>query len=183
MAELYYAADGTPLQLREGHPPDADIPLPPEPRQRITFDADTNAALVDGLRAEWERYQVVNGVLQRDGQPVPIAPESTEQQANTADRDALRAAVQALTSARDAVRADSAALATAYVAPASVGQLSQTNVTQINARLGDTDARLTALHTRDDQLRQAVKRADDACDLTLTVALRLLALLDRRGVL
>jgi hypothetical protein len=74
MATIRAAADGTLLQVLDS--PDLEARYPDAPAgttQTVQLDEDTNAAVLAGLRTDWNAHRVVGGVLQRDGQPVALA--------------------------------------------------------------------------------------------------------------
>jgi hypothetical protein len=50
---------------------------PPTGTATLDFDGEANRRLVDALIATPDRFTLANGVLSHDGQPVPIATESS----------------------------------------------------------------------------------------------------------
>ena len=93
MAALYAAADGTLARALLSAQEEALWPDPPPGAVgSLTFDPDSNPALVADLRRSTDAYRLQNGTLTKNGQPVTINPPGRGQQ----DRLALSAIIAKL---------------------------------------------------------------------------------------
>jgi hypothetical protein len=75
-ATIYATATGALLRFLWSDEQHAEHPDPPPgTAQTVTFDTETNPAVVAGINTDWNSHRVVGGVLERNGQPVTLAPE------------------------------------------------------------------------------------------------------------
>lgn len=108
MAKLYHR-NGALEGWRRDASEEAMFPIPADATV-IEFDAETNVALAAALDTDWNSLSVVNGAVQRDGQPVAVQSDG----AVLAERKAVTNAVQSLRDYR-ALASPSAAQTTAVV--------------------------------------------------------------------
>lgn len=84
MAKIYH--DGTNLLgLRKNDSEESLYPVPNGVTE-IEFDESQNESLIQGLDEDWNAHSISGGVLQRDGSPVTINPESEDYAAQRAIR-------------------------------------------------------------------------------------------------
>lgn len=98
MATLYSDAQGALLRFVRS---DAEAqllgPAPAGTTQTVTFDEETNAAVIAGLHTDWNSHRVVANTLQRNGVAVRLEPNGTAA-TERIDLDSLLLKLQAGTS-------------------------------------------------------------------------------------